>query len=194
MEVKRKEPFTLIDPAIVRSLLSIHEKLRGTGVNWSIGGDLGEVLRGVHIEADSIEIVTDEDGARRIFEPIKRNYNPTEIKYLEQRLPRDATINEKEYPVYIRSHYFEFQVDNVKVKVQGDLQYKVGEWDVGDVLEFDPEHVYIVGEEMSVIPLLLKYEIARALGWQDRQEKILEAIRPQVPGQVLFNPGFQRDQ
>lgn len=193
MEIRRKEPFTLIDPALVRGLLSIHEKLRGAGVNWSIGGDIGEVLRGVHIDADSIEIVTDEDGARRIFEKVRDDYNPTEIKYLEQRLPRDATINETGYPVYIRSHYFEFQVDDARVRVHGDLQYKVGEWDVGDVLEFDPEQVYIVGEEMSVIPLLLKYEIARALGWEDRQEKILETIRPQVPGQIVFNPESQRE-
>ena len=194
MDVRRKEPFTLIDPALVRGLLSIHEKLRGSGVNWSIGGDLGEALRGVKVDADSIELVTDEDGAKKIFEAVSNDYNPTEIKYFMQRLPRDATINEKEYPVYIRSHYFEFQVNAVRVRVHGDLQYKVGEWDVGDILEFDPEQVYIVGEEMSVIPLLLKYEIARALGWKDRQEKILEAIRPQVSGKVLFNPESQKNQ
>ena len=194
MEVRRKEPFTLIDPALVRGLLQIHEKLRGSGVNWAIGGDLGETLRGVKVEANSIEILTDEDGARRIFDAMSE-YNPTGIKYLEQRLPRDAVINGEEYPVYARSHYFEFHIGDVNVKIQGDLQYKVGEWDVGDALEFDPEFAYIVGEKMSVMPLFLKYEIVRALGWEDGQKKILEAIHPsEIPDKSLFKQQSQQDQ
>lgn len=60
-----REPFTLIDRAFVDSLLLIHKRLEGSGVIWSIGGDLGEVLRGVKLEADAIEILTNEKEPER---------------------------------------------------------------------------------------------------------------------------------
>ena len=57
-------------------------------------------------------------------------------------------------------------------KVHGDLQFKVDDWDWGDVLEFDPEYVYVVGAKIAVVPLSVKYELYRSLGWIDRVEKI----------------------
>lgn len=66
----------------------------------------------------------------------------------------------------------------MKVKVHGDLQFKVDDWDWGDVLEFDPEYVYVVGAKIALVPLSVKSELYQNLGWIDRVEKIKQAISP----------------
>ncbi len=86
-------------------------------------------------------------------------------------------LTEKSYPVYIRSYYFDFNINNVKVKVEGDLQFKVGEWDWGDVFDFTPEYVYVVGKKIAVTPLSIASELYRSLGWTDRVEKIREVTQ-----------------
>lgn len=116
-----------------------------------------------------------------------KDYSPTEIRYVEKRLSRDAAINGRDYPIYTRGYYFEFQINTVKVKVHGDIRYKVDEWNVGDILEFDPEYVYIVGEKTAVVPLALKYEMFKAFGWKDRVEKIAEVLRLTEPSNKPLN-------
>lgn len=70
----------------------------------------------------------------------------------------------------------DFNLDAVRVKVHGDLQFKVGSWDWGDKLEFTPDYVYVTGKKTAVVPLPFKYELYRSLGWADRAEKIRRAI------------------
>jgi hypothetical protein len=167
----------IIKKAFIDSLLAIHKKLKDSEAKWAVGGDLGEAMRRVEVEPDCIEILTNKEGVKEIFEKVK-DHNPTEVKFLEQKLSRNAIIKGQDYPVYIRSHYFEFYINGVKVKVHGDLQFKVDDWDWGDVLEFDPEYVYIVGAKTAVVPLSVKSELYQSLGWIDRVEKIKIAIFP----------------
>ena len=89
-----------------------------------------------------------------------------------QQLPREATINDKQYPAYVRSHYFEFDLNSIKVKVHGDLQFKISDWDWGDKFEFTPGFVHVVNKKTAVVPLYVKYELYQNLGWTDRAEKI----------------------
>jgi len=60
--------------------------------------------------------------------------------------------------------------------VHGDLRIKVGEWEWGDPLDFEPEYVYVVGVKVPVVPLKLKTELYLGLGWMDRVRKINEAM------------------
>ena len=83
-------------------------------------------------------------------------------------------MKEKNIPFIIRSYYFEFEVDGIKVKVHGDLQFKVGEWDWGDKFEFIPGSIYIVNKKTSLVPLYTIYELYQSLGWADRAEKITD--------------------
>jgi hypothetical protein len=161
----------LIDPVYIEALTSLNKKLAKERVEWAVGGDLAEALRTIQTKPDCIEIVTSKKGASQIFLALKE-YCAQGVYFQTQKLERNALINGKEYPVYLRSHYFEFILRGVKVKVYGDLQYRVNDWEWGDVLEFTPDHTYIVGAKTAVVPLQLKYELYQGLGWTDRAEKI----------------------
>ena len=161
----------IVPPKYISALLKLHEKLDGKNIEWALSGNLGEALRTVRVEPDCIEIVASKDAAQQIHDAVA-DFNVQPIAYLVQQLPRNASIQGKEYPVYIRSHYFEFDIDGIKVKVHGDLQYRVNDWDWGDTFQFEPDTVYVVGKKTSVVPLQVRYELYRGLGWLDRAENI----------------------
>ncbi len=161
-------------------LLMLHKKLDSRPVEWAVGGDLGEVLRTINVEPDCLEILTSRKGAEQIAHTLAE-FNPEEISLKVQQLPRDATIQGHNYPVYTRSYYTTFSVGTVKVKVHGDLQYRVDDWDWGDKFEFTPEHVYIAGAKTAVVPLSARYELHQLLGWGDRANKVRDALEKQRP-------------
>ncbi len=165
-------PFlTIIPPQYVSALLKLHEKFEGKNIEWALCGDLGEALKGIRIQPDCIEIVTSKDGAAQIQESVK-DLDPEPIDYKIQKLPRNAVVAGAEFALYERSYYFEFQVEGIKVKVHGDLQFNVNNWGWGDKFEFNPTSVYIVNRKTSVVPLDILSELYRNLGWTDKTEKI----------------------
>ncbi len=161
-------------------LLALHKKLDSVPVEWAVGGDLGEVLRTINVEPDCLEILTSRKGAEQIAQALAE-FNPEAISLRVQQLPRDATIQGHNYPVYTRSYYTTFNIGTVKVKVHGDLQYRVDNWDWGDTFEFTPEHVYITVAKTAVVPLSARYELHQLLGWTDREEKVRIALEKQRP-------------
>jgi hypothetical protein len=161
----------IVPPQYISALLKLHEKLDGKNIEWAISGDLGEALRTVRVEPDCIEIVTSQDAAYKIHDAAAE-FNAQPINHLVHQLPQNASIQGMEYPVYVRSHYFEFSMDKIKVKVYGDLQYRVNDWDWGDTFQFIPDIVNVAGKKTSVVPLKIKYELYIDLGWKDRAEKI----------------------
>jgi len=165
----------VIDPIYIDTILSLHKRLDKEHIFWAIGGNLGETLRAVQVEPDCIEILTDRKGAAQIFMAFKE-FSRKGVLFQTQRLERKAVAEDMEYPVYARSYYFDFSLNGVKVKVYGDLQFKVGNWEWGDKLEFTPEHVSVVGAKTAIVPLRLKYQLYQDLGWADRAEKISQVI------------------
>lgn len=158
------------------ALLILHEKLDGKNINWILRGELAERLKIVQVEPSFIEIVSSKTDAEKIFQVVQE-FKPEQIAFQVQRLPRNAVIGGKEFPVYTRGYFFDFNLNDVKVKVEGDLQFKVGEWDWGDVFEFTPECIYVVGKKIAVTPLSIASELYCSLGWTDRVEKISEVTR-----------------
>jgi hypothetical protein len=170
-------PFlTIIPQKYVDVLLTLDGKLEGKKIKWIVSGDLSERLRLVKVDPDFIEIVTTKDGAEQINQAVQE-FAPQKVCVQTKQLPRNALIGEKEYPVFIKSHYFEFKVKDLAVKVEGDLQFKVGNWDWGDVFDFEPEYVYVTGKKIAVTPLAILYELYQMLGWMDREEKIAQIIK-----------------
>jgi hypothetical protein len=166
---------TIIPMAYVDALLTLNGKLQGREVMWSVAGDLGETLRTVHVDPDCVEIVTSKSDAEKIFEAVQ-GYSPEEFKLVTETLTRKAIIGEKDYPISIRSYFFRFKIGLVQFKVYGDLQYRIADWDWGDKIEFTPDYIYVVGQKISVIPLQIKYDLYRGLGWTDRAEKIASVL------------------
>ena len=140
-----------------------------------MSGDLADALNGVRVEPDCIEIVTAKDGAEQIHASVK-DFTPEDLVYVVQRLPRSASVGGVEMPLHAKSYYFEFQIDGVKVKVHGDLQFKVNDWGWGDKFEFSPTWIYIVNKKTSLVPLSVKVELYQNLGWTDKVEKINRVI------------------
>lgn len=166
---------SIIDPAFVDAILELHRRLSKENISWAVGGDLAEALRTVQVKPECIEIWTDMKGAEEIFASF-RDLASKGITFETKQLEQKAVIEQKEYPVYTRSYYFEFTVKGVQVQVHGDLQFKVGAWDWGDKLEFTPEYVFIVGAKTAIVPLQVKYEMYNALGWTERAERIRQVM------------------
>ncbi len=166
---------SIIPRKYIDALLVLHAKLVGSDVDWAVGGDLGEQLRTINVEPDRIEILTSRDSVPKIAEAVK-NFNPSKLSFEVQKLSRDAKIEGKEYPAYVRSYYFNFNIGTIRVDVYGDIQYKIDSWDWGDKIEFIPEYVSLVGKQIAVVPLKLKYELYQQLGWTDRAEWIRQVM------------------
>jgi len=166
---------TVIEPANVEAILTLHKRLAKEHIPWAIGGDLGEALRAVPVKPDCVEVWTNKKGAAQILMAFK-DLAPKGVYFQTQRLERKAIVGEKLYPIYQRSYYFDFMIQNVKIRVHGDLQFRVGDWEWGDKLEYTPEHVSIVGFKTAVVPLQVKYELYHNLGWADRAERVSQVI------------------
>ena len=162
---------SFVEPVYIEVLLTIHKTLENKQIEWALGGEIGEALQTVQVEPDCIEIVTNKVGTEKIFSGVKQ-YNPKTIELQTNKLTRNAIINGIEYHIYVRSYYFDFFINCVKIKVHGDMQYKINDWDWGDKLEFTPDHVNVTGTKIPVVPLQLKYQIYQNIGWTDRAEKI----------------------
>lgn len=180
------EVLSFVDLAYIDALLLLHDTFENEHVGWAVGGDLGEALETIQVEPDHVEIVANKDGTEKIFSAVKE-YNPKPIELQTIKLARNAKINGIEKPIYIQSYFFEFFLGCVNVRVYGDMQYKINDWDWGDKLEFTPEYVNIMGVKIAVIPLEVKYQIYQNLGWTDRSEKIEPIIkrRKQIPKQSI---------
>jgi hypothetical protein len=160
----------------VNALLALHQRFEGKNVEWIINGDLSEALKTVNVTPEAIEIVCTKQDTDKMFQQVQ-DLSPSPLNMQTRQLARNALIDGKEYPVYTRSLYFDFSVNNVLVKVQGDLQFKVGDWDWGDIYLFAPEYVYVVGKKTAVTPLLVKAELYQYLGWSDRFEELKRVIQ-----------------
>lgn len=173
--VPKPDEIVMVPQAVLRVSIKIGEALKDLDLKWAVGGDAGEIMRGVKLKTDHLEIVTTKAGTDEICKTLAPNVTsqPSEV---ERKLERDADVNGQMLPVYIRSRYAELDIDHVVVQIYGDLQYKVGEWDWGDPIDYEMEHVYLVGTRVPVLPLGLKSELAIGLGWLDRVELISDAI------------------
>ena len=185
MEEEHDNPLLIIvPPKYVSALLKLHEKLEGKNIEWALSGDLGESLRTVRAEPNCIEIVTSKDGAQQIHDAVS-DFNGEPAADAVEKLSRNAMIQGKEYPVYVRSRYFEFDINKIKVKVYGDLQYKVNDWAWGDIFQFNADIVNIAGKKTSVVPLTVKNQLYTSLGWMDRAENISKVLA--IQEQILHN-------
>ena len=167
---------TVIPQKYMDALLSLNGKLENKNIIWTVSGDLAERMRLVRVEVDCIEIVTSKEGAEQIFQEVQE-YKPRKLGIQTRRLQRDADICKEVFPVYVRSYSFEFNINDVTVKVQGDLQFKVGNWEWGEVFDFNPEYINVTGKTIAVIPLSIQYEFYQSLGWTDRAVKIFQVIK-----------------
>ena len=138
---KLRNPFnkfvSFVGTPYIEALISLQKNLENKHVEWALGGDLAEALETIQVEPDCIEIVTSKEDGQQIFLATKQ-YGPQPIEFLTIKLDRNAVINGIQRPIYLRSYFFEFFLCCVHVKVYGDMQYKINDWDWGDKLCLPP--------------------------------------------------------
>ncbi|MDA4135934.1 MAG: hypothetical protein OK449_02890 [Thaumarchaeota archaeon] len=173
--VPRPDEIVILPAPLLRATVKIGTMLKDAQAKWALGGDAGEIIKGVNVRTYYLEIVTTKEGTEEIC-MLLADYMTLAPAASEKRLSRDADFGGKMLPIYNRSHYAELKVDGVRVEVYGDLQFKVAEWDWGDPIDYEVEFVNIIGKNVPTIPLRLKSELDLGLGWLDRVELISDAM------------------
>ena len=178
------EEFIVLGEPLLNTILKLAGLLRDCGSKWAIAGDAGELLSGVAVRADRLSILTTAEGCEEISKKLTGHLiqNPGIV---ERKLDREAKVDLNSFPIHIKSREARFSLDGQRLDVYGRLQIRIGEWDWGDPLEYEPDYVYVGSEKMPVLPLRLKTELYIGLGWTDRVKKINEAMARRHHG-----PGF----
>ena len=173
--VPRPEEVAFLTQPLLKAVIMLGGALKDISAKWAIGGDAGEIIKGVNVKTDHLEILTTKEGCDEICRVLGEHLT-LEPATREKKLAKEADVDGKMYPVYIKSHYAELTINKVRVEVYGDEQIKVGEWDWGDPLDFEPDYSYIVSKKVPIVPLRLKSELDLGLGWLDRCELISAAL------------------
>lgn len=171
----KPEDFYLVPTAFIACLQTILKKLEGSGVRWSVIGDTAEIIHGVPVQPERLEILVDKEGVER-FSSRMSEYGISTFDLVEKKLERAASVEGKELPVHVKSLFARFVVGGVEVDAHLDYQIKVGEWEWGDKLEFEPVEVNLAGARIPIMPVRIASEIYLMLGWTDRANKISDAI------------------
>lgn len=170
---------SVIPKEYVDALLVLHKKWDSTGADWAVNGDLAMALRTVNIQPDCIEVVCSKNDAEKLFDAVKEiALEPIATK--TQKLAHNAVHEGNQYPIFAKSHSFEFKINEIPVKVQGDLQFRVADWEWGDIFEFQPEYVNIVGKKTAAVPLMVLYQLYNDVGWADKVKLIQQVLQRRV--------------
>ena len=173
--IPKPEELAVLDKQLLDATIMVGKTLTNCTNRWAIGGDVAEVISGVNVRPDHVAILTTTEGC----DEITRNLAEFQIeppRTVERELERDARVDLKLLKVRIKSSFARFDIEGSRLDVHGDLRIKVGDWDWGDPLDFEPDYVYVVGVKMPIVPLKMKSEIYTDLGWTDRASKIHEAV------------------
>ena len=173
--VPRPEELVVLSKPLLEATIRIGELLRDCPAKWAFAGDLGEILFGVNVEPDHLTILTTSAGCNEISKSLTA-FQTQVPRIGERQLERSAEIHLKPLPIIIKSYSSSFNIEGLKLDVHGDLQIKVGDWDWGDPIDFEPEYVYVVSVKVPAVPLELKKELYMGLGWYDRVSKIHAAM------------------
>jgi len=173
--IPKPEELVVLSKPLLDATIMIGKTLMDCKNKWAIGGDVAEVISGVNVQPSHITILSTKDGCDEIARKFAK-YQLEPPHTVERELDRDAIIELKLHKVRIKSYASRFDLEGSLLDVHGNLQIKVGEWDWGDPLDFDPDYVYVVGVKMPIVPLKMKSELYSGLGWTDRAIKIHEAV------------------
>lgn len=176
---KAPEPdeIVILSRPLLLAVLKLEETLTGpVRAKWALGGEAGEIMQGVNVTADRLVINTTREGTDQIWQAAEQ-YRTLAPAMAEKKLEREADVDGRMLPIYIRSYYAELTIDGTKVEVYGDQQFKVAEWEWGDPLDFEPTTTYIPGgRKLPLVPLNLQGQLALGLGWLDTVQLITEAV------------------
>jgi len=173
--IPKPEELVVLRKPLLDATVVIGKTLANCTNKWALGGDVAEVISGVNVQPDHIAILTSREGCDEISGKLA-NYQVEPPRMVERDLERDAKVDLKLHKIRVKSYISRLNVEGSRLDVHGDLRIKVGDWDWGDPIDFEPDYVYVVGIKVPIIPLKMKSELYTGLGWTDRATKIHEAV------------------
>ena len=173
--IPTSEELVVLDKPLLDATIEVGNLLKDCHAKWALAGDIGEILNGVNVQPDHLTILTSFAGCEEISRKLEE-FQVEASRYVETQIRRKAEIESKPMPITIKSYASQFNVNGQTLNVHGDLRIKVGDWDWGDPIDYEPEDVYVVGVKVPVVPLELKIQLYRGLGWYDRVSKIHGAM------------------
>jgi hypothetical protein len=173
--IPKPEELAVLNKPLLDATVILGKTLTSCTNKWAIAGDVAEVISGVNVQPDHIAILTTTEGCDEITKKLAK-FQTEPFRTVERELERDAKVDLKLLKVRIKSYVARFDIEGSRLDVHGDLRIKVGDWDWGDPLDFEPDYVYVVGVKVPIVPLKMKSEIYTGLGWTDRASKIHEAV------------------
>ena len=173
--VPAPDELIVLSKPLLDATIKVGEFLRDVAATWAIGGGVGEIISGVNVDTDHLTILTSTQGCNEIDQKLAE-FQIEPPRLTERKLQRTAKIGQSLLPISIRSLAATFSIEGQRLDVHGDLQIKVGEWEWGDPIAFEPDFVHVVHVRVPVIPLQFKSDLYMGLGWADRVKKIHEAM------------------
>lgn len=173
--IPKPEELVVLNKPLLDATILLGNLLKDCQAKWALAGDIGEILNGVNVQPDHLTILTSIAGSEEISKKLER-FQVEAPRQVETQINRNAEIDPKPLPITIKSYVSRFNLNGQRLNVHGDLRIRVGDWDWGDPLDYEPEDVYVVGVKVPVLPLELKTQLYRGLGWYDRVSKIHAAM------------------
>jgi len=173
--IPKPEELVVLDKPLLEATIELGNLLKDCQAQWAFAGDIGEILNGVNVRPDHLTILANLMGCEEIGKRLER-FQVEASRMVETQIERSAEIEPKPMPITTKSYRSRFNLKGQRLDVHGELRIKVGDWDWGDPLDYEPEYVYVVGVKVPVVPLELKTRLYRGLGWYDRVSKIHAAM------------------
>lgn len=144
-----------LEPAFLKTLLQIHDRLAGTAVLWAVTGSLGMALQSVPVAVHDIDLQTDAAGAYEIGR-IFANHVTRPIVY-------SATET-------IRSHFGALELNGIRVEIMGDVEKRLGNgrWELPPDLHHHRRYAFCQNRHIPVLDLAYERDAYQKLNRSDK--------------------------
>lgn len=146
-----------LEPAFLKTLFQIHDRLAETAVLWVVTGSLGMALQGVPVTVHDIDLQTDAAGAYEIGH-IFADY-----------VTRPVAFSAAET---IRSHFGAFELNGITVEIMGDVEKRLGNgrWQPPPNLRQYRRFVICQNRRIPVLDLAYERDAYKKLGRPDKAD------------------------
>lgn len=126
----------------LNAIKSLYSRLYSSNIIWAITGSFGQVLQGVTLKPNDIDILTNQNGAYSIE------------KLFSDCIIQKVTFKERKN---IRSYFGILNINDVKIEIIGDVENKInGIWE--SHCEWEKHINYLMFEDVTIPVISLEYE------------------------------------
>ena len=87
----------MLTQPVLKAVIKVGEELKGVQAKWAVYGDAGEIMKGVNVHTDLVEILTTKEGTDEVC-TLMADYVTAAPKDAEEKLERPADVEGKMLP------------------------------------------------------------------------------------------------